>query len=227
MTDRPAKLHGRRKGRPLSAHQTALVDDLLPELLVDLTAAAPPQTASLFAAPVDEIRLEIGCGAGEHLIHEAEAAPAVGFIGVEPFREGLAKIVAKVEAAQSRNVRLFDEDAALLLDWLPPASLSRIDLLYPDPWPKKRHWKRRFISAANLDRMARALRPGGTLRVASDIAGYIYWTLLAVTRRDDFEWTAVTADDWRRPWAGWPGTRYEAKALRAGRVPAYLTFRRV
>ncbi len=227
MTDRQHKLHGRRKGRPLSAHQAELVERLLPTLLVDPASATPDDAKALFPIPVDEVRLEIGCGAGEHLLHEAVAAPSVGFIGVEPFREGLAKIVAKIDAAASRNVSLFDDDAALVLDWLPAGSLTRIDLLYPDPWPKKRHWKRRFISAANLDRMARALRSGGLLRVASDIADYIDWTLLTVTKRDDFAWTARTADDWRLPWPGWPGTRYEAKALAADRKPAYLTFRRI
>lgn len=227
MTDRQHKLHGRRKGRPLSAHQAGLIERLLPALRVDPSAPGPADAASLFPIPVGEVRLEIGCGAGEHLLHEASAAPSVGFIGVEPFQEGLAKIVAKIDAAGSRNVRLYDDDAALLLDWLPERSLTRIDLLYPDPWPKKRHWKRRFISAANLDRMARALRPGGELRVASDIPAYVDWTLRSVTPRSDFVWTARKADDWRLPWPGWPGTRYEAKALAAGRTPAYLTFRRV
>jgi tRNA (guanine-N7-)-methyltransferase len=125
-----------------------------------------------------------------------------------------------------RNVRLHDGDAALLLDWLPAASLVRVDLLYPDPWPKKRHWKRRFVSDGNLDRIARALKPGGLFRVASDIESYIDWTLLHVLKRGDFAWTAARADDWRKPFPGWPGTRYEKKAVAAGRTPAYLAFLR-
>src|SRR5690606_17839565 len=112
-----------------------------------------------------------------------------GFIGVEPFRQGLAKTVAAIDQSQCTNVRLFDDDAAQLLDWLPDAAVSVIDVLYPDPWPKRRHWKRRFISDANLDRMARTLRSGGRLRVATDIADYADWTLLTVLRHEAFEWT--------------------------------------
>ena len=116
--------------------------------------------------------------------------------------------------------------AAELLDWLPPASLAAIDLLYPDPWPKFRHWKRRFVSEKNLTRFARVLRPGGLFRFASDIESYVEWTLLHVRDHADFTWTARDADDWRQPWAGWPGTRYEQKAFREGRQGSYLTFQR-
>lgn len=182
----------------------------------------------MFAAPVvDGLVLEIGCGGGEHLVHRALAAPGTGFIGVEPFQEGFGKMIAAIDENGCANVRVYDDDATDVLDWLPPTSLAEVDLLYPDPWPKKRHWKRRFVSPDNLDRVARALKPGGHLRVASDIPAYVDWTLRAVAGREDLEWTAERADDWRRPWAGWPGTRYEAKALREGRTPAYLTFRRV
>jgi len=196
----------------------------LPELLIDAGEPPPDDCRTLFPAAVGEIRLEVGCGAGEHLVNQAARFPDAGFIGVEPFEEGLGKTVAAIDAAGCRNVRLFDDDAAMLLDWLPPDSLSRIDLLYPDPWPKRRHWKRRFVSDVNLDRMARALRRGGVLRVATDIADYADWTLLAVSRHGGFTWTARRADDWRRPWPDWPGTRYEAKALKAGRRPAHLVF---
>jgi tRNA (guanine-N7-)-methyltransferase len=139
----------------------------------------------------------------------------------------MAKAVAATADRGLRNVRLHDDDAAQLLDWLPPASLTRVDLLYPDPWPKRRHWKRRFVGPANLDRIARALVPGGLFRVASDIEGYIDWTLRHLLARTDFTWTAEEADDWRQPFPGWPGTRYEAKALREGRRPTYLAFVRV
>ncbi len=220
------RLHGRRKGRPLSPTRSALVADRGALLLLDLSQPAPADPRSLFPVPVREVRLEVGCGGGEHLIHEALAAPGAGFIGIEPFEEAFGKIVAGVEAAGLKNVRLFADDAALVLDWLPPRSLGRVDVLYPDPWPKRRHWKRRFVSDENLDRMARALRPGGTFRCASDIPAYIDWALLRTTPRTDFRWTAARADDWRKPWAGWPGTRYEGKALKAGRVPAYLVFER-
>lgn len=226
LKDRRPKLHGRRKGRPLSPRRQAIVDRRLPELLIDTDQAAPKALGSLFADDVVAFGLEIGCGGGEHLVHQASSAPDIGFIGVEPFEEGLAKMVSAVDERQLRNVRLYGDDAAVLLDWLPAGSLSRVDLLYPDPWPKRRHWKRRFISPANLDRISRALHVSGELRVATDITDYADWTLLQILLRDDFEWTARRADDWRLPWHGWPGTRYEAKARRAGRASTYLTFRR-
>src|SRR5690606_35722330 len=153
--------------------------------------------------------------------------PRVGFIGVEPFVNGMARLLSAIDGAVPGNLRLFDDDATQLLDWLPTASIDGIDLLYPDPWPKRRHWKRRFVSVANLDRFARVLRPGGRFRFASDIDSYVNWTLLHCRDHGGFEWQARTATDWREPFAGWPGTRYEAKALREGRQPAYLEFRRV
>lgn len=226
-THKQRRLHGRRKGRPLSATRAGLMEQVLPALRLDPTAPCPTNLANLFARPVREVRLEVGCGGGEHLIHEAAAHPDIGFIGIEPFEESLAKILAGVDALGTGNVRLFDDDAALILDWLPPASLTRVDVFYPDPWPKRRHWKRRFVSDGNLDRIARVLRPGGTFRCASDIPGYIDWVLLRTRERTDFRWTATRADDWRLPYPGWPGTRYEAKAFREGRVPAYLTFERL
>ena len=224
--ERWSALHGRRKGKPLSARREQLMATLYRSLVVDLGAAPPPDLAALFAAPVTEVRLEIGFGGGEHLMHEAAAAPDVGFIGVEPFLAGMAKAVAGIADRDLATVRLYDDDAARLLDWLPPASLARVDLLYPDPWPKRRHWKRRFVSPGNLDRLARVLKPGGLFRFASDIDSYVEWTLFHVLRHAAFAWTAEKADDWRRPFPGWPGTRYEAKALAAGRKPAYLAFRR-
>jgi tRNA (guanine-N7-)-methyltransferase len=200
---------------------------LLPQLLVDLTSPTLERLASLFPHGPDDVRLEIGFGGGEHLVAEARAHPEVGFIGVEPFIAGMAKAVSAVEENALRNVRLYDGDAALLLDWLPPSSLRRVDLLYPDPWPKKRHWKRRFVSVENLDRIARALRPGGAFRFASDIPGYVEWTLAHLAADPRFAWEAESAADWLRPFPGWPGTRYEAKALKAGRIPTYLAFRRL
>ncbi len=226
MTADPPRqtLFGRRKGRPLRLGQTALMESRLPELLVDLGRPVD-SLGDPFRNP-GRLRLEIGFGSGEHLRHEAALQPNTGFLGVEPFQNGLAHMVVGIETDGLANVRLFDRDAAALLDWLPAGSLARADLLYPDPWPKRRHWKRRFVSDENLARLGRAIAPGGEFRVASDIADYIDWTLMLVGRHADFAWTAERADDWRRPWAGWPGTRYEAKALRAGRVPAYLIFRR-
>lgn len=218
---------GRRKGKALRPAQAAYLERLLPALRVDLGSPPPAGGVSgLFAAPVDDVRLEIGFGGGEHLLHRAREEPGTGLIGVEPFVNSMAKLLAALERDPLANVRVYDDDAVRLLDWLPDGSLGGIDLLYPDPWPKKKHWKRRFVSPANLDRFARVLKPGGTFRFASDIDSYVNWTLGHVARHPDFVWTARTAADWRTPFPNWPGTRYEAKALREGRRPAYLAFAR-
>ena len=132
-----------------------------------------------------------------------------------------------IEADKLENVRLHHGDASALLDWLPDAALARIDLLYPDPWPKRRHWKRRFIQDDSLKRLARILKSGGQLRFATDIADYAAYALARVLRSRDFEWTAEAAADWRKPWADFSGTRYEAKAKREGRAPAYFIFRKL
>jgi len=218
---------GRRKGRPLRDGQAEALTAGLAGLGVDLSAAAPADIATLFVSKVDQVRLEIGFGGGEHLLYRARENPAAGYIGVEPFVNGLAKVTAALAQAPSGNVRLYGEDATQLLDWLPAGSLAGIDLLYPDPWPKKKHWKRRFVSAANLDRFARVLKTGALFRFASDIDTYVNWTLRHCERHAQFEWIAVSSADWTTPYAGWPGTRYEAKALREGRTPAYLTFKRL
>ena len=226
MDGRRDSLWGRRKGKPLSPRRTGLMATRLPELAIDIEAPEPDDLAGLFPGPVKAVNLEIGFGGGEHLVHEATVSPETGFIGVEPYLNGMAKAVAAITEHGLGNVRLFGGDASQLLDWLPAASLERIDLLYPDPWPKKRHWKRRFVSPQNLDRFARVLVSGGRFRFASDIESYVSWCLMQCRRRPEFEWTANCADDWRKPYPGWPGTRYEAKALAAGRVPTYLEFRR-
>ena len=217
---------GRRKGHALKPRQAKLLDELLPRLAIDLTTPAPANLAALFPMPVDGVRLEIGFGAGEHMIAEAEREPRTGFIGVEPFINGMAKALATIAETNLVNVRLHFGDAAVLLPWLPSGALKRIDLLYPDPWPKRRHWKRRFVQPASLAELARLLAPGGEFRFATDWADYAAWTLRHVMASKDFEWTAERADDWRLPWAGFTSTRYEAKAKREGRSPCYLIFRR-
>jgi len=224
--ERHDNLYGRRKGKPLSPRRLGLMATLYPTLAVDMAIASPGDLRRIFPVTVDKVRLEIGFGGGEHLIDVAARRSDAGFIGVEPFLNGMAKAVAAIADLGLRNIRLFDGDAVRLLDWLPSASLSEIDLFYPDPWPKKRHFKRRFVSRENLDRFARVLSPGGLFRFASDIDSYVEWTLLYLGRRGDFDWTAERADDWRRSFPDWPGTRYEAKALAEGRKPAYLTFER-
>ncbi len=219
-------LYGRRKGKPLSPRRTGLMATFFPERAIDIEAPPPEGLAALFPHAPARVFLEIGFGAGEHLIAAATADASAGFIGVEPYLNGMASAVAAIHDLGLANIRLFDGDAARLLDWLPPASLDAVDLLYPDPWPKKRHWKRRFVSDENLDRLARALKPGGLFRFASDIASYAQWTLAHTLRHPAFVWTAERADDWRLPFPGWPGTRYEAKALSQGRRPTYLTLAR-
>ena len=219
--------YGRRKGKPLRLGQATAIAELLPRLAVDVSRA-PIDPPTLFARPVDDVWVESGFGGGEHLIETAKAHPSIGFIGAEPFVNGMAKaLVAIHEAGLEDSIRLHHADSVLLLDALAPASIGRFYLLYPDPWPKKRHWKRRFVERDNLDRIARVLRPGGEFRFASDWGPYVDWALKRVLDHPAFEWTARVADDWRRPWAGWPGTRYEEKAIREGRTPAHLVFRRV
>ena len=216
---------GRRKGHKLKPRQAGLFETLLPRLALDLETAAPNQLRTLFPS-ADSVRIESGFGGGEHLMAEAAQHPRTGFIGIEPFINGMAKALAVIDERQLTNVRLHHGDATDVLAWLPPGSAERFDLLYPDPWPKRRHWKRRFVQDETLAAMARVLRPGGEFRFASDIADYVAWTLMRLTRSPDFAWTAERADDWREPWSGWSGTRYEAKAKREGRVPAYLIFSR-
>ncbi|HEY1542083.1 MAG TPA: tRNA (guanine(46)-N(7))-methyltransferase TrmB [Xanthobacteraceae bacterium] len=217
---------GRRKGHPLRPHQAALMDGLLPRLAVDLAAPARDGLAGLFAHAPDDVGLEIGFGGGEHLAAQAGAHPGMGFIGCEPFVNGMAKALALIEAGNLANIRLHFGDATDLLAWLPANSLSRIDLLYPDPWPKRRHWKRRFVQRRSIAALARALRPGAEFRFATDWPDYAQWTLALLTRSPLFAWTAERADDWRKPWPGFTSTRYEAKAKAARRAPCYLVFRR-
>jgi tRNA (guanine-N7-)-methyltransferase len=216
---------GRRKGHRLRAQQAQLFDQLLPQLALDLTAPSR-QLESLFFHSPQQVRLEIGFGGGEHLIAQAAENPNIGFIGCEPYANGMAKALAAIAAGGLTNVRLHFGDAVDLLAWLPPRALWRVSLLYPDPWPKRRHWKRRFVQAARLGKLAAMLRPGGEFRFASDIPDYAAWTLALFLRSGDFEWMAECADDWRQPWPDYRPTRYEAKAVREGRTPCYLTFRR-
>lgn len=215
---------GRRRGKTIRPAQSTALERGLARYGLDLSSPTPADLRQFFQAQVGAVRLEIGFGGGEHLLHEAISTPATGFIGAEPFVNGMAKMMTALEKEPLENIRLFDEDATRLLDWLPAESLDGIDLLYPDPWPKKKHWKRRFVSKINLDRFARVLRPGAQFRFASDIDTYVNWTLLHCRAHAAFQWQAGHAGDWNRPYDGWPGTRYEAKAIRERRPPAYLTF---
>jgi tRNA (guanine-N7-)-methyltransferase len=218
---------GRRKGHKLRIHQADLIAHLLPQLALDIGSPAPADLSELFDDRIEGIRLEIGFGGGEHLIAEAQAFPDIGFIGCEPYVNGMAKILTQIEAAEIRNIRLYAGDAAELVAWAPPQSMARIDLIHPDPWPKRRHWKRRFVQDATVAAMARILKPHGEFRFVSDIDDYCAWTLAHLLRSPDFFWTAERASDWHLPWAGYTMTRYGRKAEREGRKAAYLRFRRV
>jgi tRNA (guanine-N7-)-methyltransferase len=218
---------GRRKGHRLRPHQAHLLETLLPLLALDLSAPAPADLRNLFPVPIGDVALEIGFGGGESMIAQAHEHPRTGIIGVEPFINGMAKALAAIENSGLRNIRLHFEDAINLIAWLPDASLARIDLIHPDPWPKRRHWKRRFIQDETVARLARILRPGGELRFVTDIADYAAWTLLRLLRSGRFEWTARCADDWRKPWPGFAGTRYHAKAAREERASCFLVFRKI
>jgi tRNA (guanine-N7-)-methyltransferase len=226
-TDKRGAFFGRRKGHRLRAHQAELLHSLLPRLAIDLSTPPRSELGALFPHPVGSVRLEIGFGGGEHLVAEAQAHPDIGFIGCEPFVNGMAKALALIEACKCENVRLHPGDATELLAWAPQRSFSRVDLIYPDPWPKRRHWKRRFVQDDSVARIATVLRPGGEFRFATDVADYAAWTLERMARNPGFTWTAERAADWRMPWPGFTSTRYEAKAQREGRVPCYLIFRRV
>ncbi|PRX38391.1 tRNA (guanine-N7-)-methyltransferase [Meinhardsimonia xiamenensis] len=170
--------------------------------------------------------LEIGFGGGEHMVHQARLNPGVGLIGCEPFINGVAMLLGKIREAGVENIRIHPGDVRDLFDVLPDASIEKAFLLYPDPWPKKRHHRRRFVTPEHLEPLARVMAPGGEFRVATDIPDYVRQTLEEVPRHG-FEWLAEGPEDWRRPWDDWLSTRYEQKALREGRVPHYLTFRRL
>jgi tRNA (guanine-N7-)-methyltransferase len=218
---------GRRKGHKLRPRQAQLIETLLPTLAIDLSRPAPADLRSLFPLPTDDLVLEIGFGGGESMIVQSRDQPRTGFIGVEPFVNGMVKALAAIETSGLRNIRLHFDDATNLIAWLPDASLARIDLIHPDPWPKRRHWKRRFIQDEMVARLARILRPGGEFRFVTDIADYAAWTLLRLLRSGKFEWMAQCADDWRKPWPGFAGTRYHAKAAREQRASCFLVFRKI
>jgi tRNA (guanine-N7-)-methyltransferase len=218
---------GRRKGHKLRPRQAQLIESLLPLLAIDLSRPSPTDLHTLFPMPVVDLVLEIGFGGGESMIAQAREQPHTGFVGVEPFINGMAKALAEIERCGLRNIRLHFDDAVSLIAWLPDASLGRIDLIHPDPWPKRRHWKRRLIQDEMVAQLARILRPGGEFRFVTDIADYAAWTLLRLLRSERFKWTAQCADDWRKPWPGFARTRYHAKATREERASCFLVFRKI
>jgi tRNA (guanine-N7-)-methyltransferase len=218
--------YGRRFGHKLRPNRQHLIDTLLPRLAIGLPSHGMLDPAGLFAHAPKDLTLEIGFGGGEHLSAMAAAAPEAGFIGCEPFVNGIASLLADVDADNLQNIRVFSEDARQLLPHLPDACLSRIFLLFPDPWPKKRHNRRRFVQPDTLSDLARVAAPEAEFLFASDHMDYVAWTLAAVHRHPDWTWTGERAQDWRVPPLDWTPTRYEMKARAAGITPAFLLFRR-
>ena len=224
-------LYGRRRGKALRPGQRRLMDELLPRLRVPGVAGpgdperAPVDPGALFPDG-RRLWLEIGFGGGEHLVHQARSNPGLGLIGCEPYVNGVAMLLGRIAAEGIDNVRVHPGDARDLIELLPEASVTRVFLLYPDPWPKARHGRRRFMHPDNLAMLARVMPPGAELRLATDIPDYVEHALAAVATSGAFRLDARTGGDHARPWPDWPGTRYEAKALRAGRRPHYLGFLR-
>lgn len=214
-------LYGRRSGKALAPYQHDLIGRLLPLLSLDPTAPLDP--ASLFGSQCSDLWLEIGFGAGEHLLATAEAHRDVGLIGCEPFVNGMARVVAGLAQHDLNNVRLYCGDAGDVIDALPADCLGRVFVFFPDPWPKRRQRKRRFLSDDMLNRLARVMKPGAELRFATDVDDYCGWVLARVLRSPHFGWAAISPRDWREPWPSWITTRYEAKAREAGRRSSYIT----
>ena len=220
-------LYGRRKGKKLRLHQAELLASVLPILAID-SSRTIEDPASLFDFVPKGVRIEIGFGGAEHLVHEAARHPQIGYIGCEPFVNGVAKLLAQIEDRQIVNVRAHHGDAREILLQLPEDSIDRVDVLYPDPWPKWRQRKRRFLSSGNIAEIGRVLRTGGVLRFATDIDDYAGWVLSRLIRAPGWSWDEgqLEGRNWTEAWSDWPGTRYEAKAFREGRSPVYLTFTR-
>lgn len=218
------RLYGRSKGRPLRAGQSGLIEELLPALSVP--DEGPIDASSLFGSD-RPLHFEIGFGGGEHLAYRADLLPDHGFIGAEPFLNGVATALGHIRDRHLANVRLHMGDALEVMERLPDASLRFVYLLHPDPWPKARHAKRRMVNDGPLDLIAAKLQPDGEFRLGTDDPTYCRWSMMVMNRRRDFEWLAESADDFRVRPGGWPETRYEAKARREGREVWYFRYRRV
>ncbi|MBC7986024.1 MAG: tRNA (guanosine(46)-N7)-methyltransferase TrmB [Sphingomonadaceae bacterium] len=218
------RLYGRSKGRPLRASQAALIERLYPAIAVP--EEGPLSASALFGHDLP-LHFEIGFGAGEHLAGRADMLPDHGFIGCEPFLNGVVGALQHVRDKHLTNVRLHMGDALGVLERLPDASLAFVYLLHPDPWPKARHEKRRMVNPGPLDMIAAKLRPGGEFRLGTDDPTYCRWAMMVMGARRDFEWLAETPADFLTRPGGWPETRYEAKARREGHQVWYFRYRRV
>ncbi|MEM8959451.1 MAG: tRNA (guanine(46)-N(7))-methyltransferase TrmB [Pseudomonadota bacterium] len=219
--------YGRRRGKGLRDSQKGYLTDDLAELALpgvawrNNPARTPLDLTALFGDR--PVWLEIGFGGGEHMVHQALANPNAAIIGCEPYINGVAMLLGKIRKSGASNIAIHPGDARDLFDVLPPGAIAKTFLLYPDPWPKKRHHRRRFVTPEHLAPLAWVMAPWAELRVATDIPDYVRQTLEQVPRHG-FDWLAERPRDWREPWADWLSTRYEQKALREGRTPHYLTF---
>jgi tRNA (guanine-N7-)-methyltransferase len=224
--DHRSRLYGRRRGRPLREGRRRTKDALLPRLAIDLPDAGRLDPFALFPTRPAAVWLEIGFGGGEHLAEQATCHPEIGFIGCEVFDNGIARLIGEIAQRGLGNIRVFTDDARLLLEALPPASVGRVFILFPDPWPKLRHHKRRLVARTTLDRLAAAMSDHAELRLATDDPGYLSWMLEHATAHPDFLWLTHRPADWRERPPDWPSTRYEEKAMGAGRTPVFLRFER-
>ncbi len=215
------RVYGRRQGHKLRANQQELMQHRLDEYRVKLTGDSQHE---LFSFVPNKLILEIGFGGGEHLLERASADKESGFIGCEPFINGVAKLLSQIVAQDIKNIRIHDDDARNLMDVLPSSCLDHIYLLYPDPWPKSRHHRRRFVNQDNLSQFFRLLKPKGRVTIASDISDYIFWSLSQIRLHGGFIWQVDGVDDWRCSPQDWTPTRYEIKAKEKGVVPSYLQF---
>ena len=237
-TDKP-KFYGRRQGRKIRKAKSGLLERFLPEVAINTSSKI---SKDIFGCPVDDVYLEIGFGNGEHIAGQSEKNHNIGFIGAEVFKNGVANLltlmtgikenadmpeVIKLLPSRCDNVRIWSDDVRILFSQIPDGYLSKVFLLFPDPWPKKRHASRRFVNPDNLKEIARMLKKGGVLRVATDHKVYKSWTLRRLHEDNNFKWTAKTSDDWRNPPADWVETKYQRKAIREGRKPVFLDFERV
>lgn len=227
VTREDIRSFGRRHGRKLSARQQGLLENVLPRLQIDPKQPPLKRASDLFQREVDDVWLEIGFGGGEHLVWQAKHHPNVGLIGCEPYLDGVVKVLDAVETQGLRNIRILPDDARHLLRWLPERSVGRVFILFPDPWPKTRHRKRRLVSPEFLHLLSRVLKRGAEVRLATDISDYARTSLLAFRASPAFEWLAEGPSDWRERTPDWPPTRYEQKAIAARRRPVYLRFRRI
>lgn len=238
LTDKP-KFYGRRQGRKIRKAKSGLLERFLPKVAVPQNKTV---SADIFGCNISEIQLEIGFGNGEHIAGQSLNNPNIGFIGAEVFKNGVANLLTlmtgikensdmpetiKLLPERTDNVRIWSDDVRILFSQIPDGFLSKIFLLFPDPWPKKRHASRRFVNPDNLKEIARMLKKGGLLQIATDHKVYKSWTLRRLSEDPNFCWTAKSSDDWRNPPADWVETKYQRKAIREGRKPVFLIFKRL